>query len=66
MADWPTGNLLSVNDVHKRRGTRHRSAFELCERVPNTLAFVISQDGGVRAFSNDDEHVYLSGPLDAL
>jgi hypothetical protein len=64
--EWPTGNLLSVNDVHKRRGTRHRSAFELCERVPNTLAFVISQDGGVRAFSNDDEHVYLSGPLDAL
>jgi len=64
--DWQTGNELSVDDVRKRGGTRHRSAFALCERVPNTLAFVISQDGGVSVFSNDDQHVYLSEPLDAF
>lgn len=64
--DWQTGEVLSAEDVRRRGGTRHRSAFDLCARVPNTLAFVISQDGGVRVFSNDDEHVYLSEPLNAL
>jgi hypothetical protein len=29
-------------------GTRHRSAYRLCSRVPSALALVVSQDGGVR------------------
>ena len=29
-------------------GTRHRSAYRLCSRVPDALALVVSQDGGVR------------------
>ena len=29
-------------------GTRHRSAYRLCLAVPETIAIVISQDGGVR------------------
>ncbi len=29
-------------------GTRHRSAYRLCSRVPEALALVVSQDGGVR------------------
>jgi len=29
-------------------GTRHRSAYRLCSRVPEALAIVVSQDGGVR------------------
>ena len=29
-------------------GTRHRSAYRLCLAVPDTIAIVISQDGGVR------------------
>jgi hypothetical protein len=29
-------------------GTRHRSAYRLCEAVPGALAIVVSQDGGVR------------------
>ncbi|MGH7297354.1 MAG: putative sensor domain DACNV-containing protein, partial [Polyangiaceae bacterium] len=29
-------------------GTRHRSAYRFCARVPEALAVVVSQDGGVR------------------
>jgi hypothetical protein len=29
-------------------GTRHRSAYRLCSRVPDAVALVVSQDGGVR------------------
>jgi hypothetical protein len=29
-------------------GTRHRSVYRLCSRVPDALALVVSQDGGVR------------------
>ena len=29
-------------------GTRHRSAYRLCSRLPEALALVVSQDGGVR------------------
>jgi hypothetical protein len=29
-------------------GTRHRSAYRLCSRIPDALALVVSQDGGVR------------------
>ena len=29
-------------------GTRHRSAYRLCSRLPSALVLVVSQDGGVR------------------
>jgi hypothetical protein len=29
-------------------GTRHRSAYRLCSRVPSAMVLVVSQDGGVR------------------
>ncbi len=32
-------------------GTRHRSAYRLCAAVPQALAIVVSQDGGVRFVS---------------
>ena len=32
-------------------GTRHRSAYRLCSRMPEALALVVSQDGGVRFVS---------------
>ena len=31
-----------------RVGTRHRSAYRLCQAVPEALALVVSQDGGLR------------------
>jgi hypothetical protein len=33
-------------------GTRHRSAYRLCAAVPEALAIVVSQDGGVRFVAN--------------
>jgi hypothetical protein len=37
-----------------RYGTRHRSAMDFVEAVPGAIAFVISQDGPIRAFRRDD------------
>ena len=39
-------------DILRNRGSRHQSALLYAERVPNSFAFVISQDGGVSAFHN--------------
>jgi hypothetical protein len=38
----------SVAESLAADGTRHRSAYRLCSRVPDALALVVSQDGGVR------------------
>jgi hypothetical protein len=46
-----------------RNGTRHKSAFQLCQYLGNTITFVISQDGGVRVFSSDQHHVYTMESL---
>jgi DNA integrity scanning protein DisA with diadenylate cyclase activity len=35
-------------------GTRHRSAFRLCNALPNVIAVVISQDGNVRFVKQKD------------
>jgi hypothetical protein len=39
-------------DILRNRGSRHQSALFYAEHVPNSFAFVISQDGGVSAFHN--------------
>ncbi len=39
-------------------GTRHRSAIELCERM-DCMAFVLSQDGGVKALKREGNQVLL-------
>ena len=31
-----------------RVGTRHRSAYRLCQVAPDVVAIVVSQDGGMR------------------
>ncbi len=38
-------------------GTRHRSVYRLCSVEPDTIGFVISQDGHVRMISNVDDSV---------
>lgn len=48
-------------------GTRHRSAFRLCAQLPDAVAFVLSQDGGMRAVKSvEGEVVYwdVSPPND--
>ena len=40
-----------------RGGTRHRAAYRLCLTEPESMAIVISQDGGVRFVQAQDEKV---------
>jgi hypothetical protein len=51
----------------ERVGTRHRSAYRLCQAMPEALAVIVSQDGGVRFACWQDDAVtywhYLSGHL---
>jgi hypothetical protein len=54
---------LAEEHLLGRFGHRHRSAYLLCKAVPNTIAFVISQDGDLAVFSSDDQHVYCDENL---
>lgn len=47
----PTNSEFEIN----RFGTRHRSAFEFVSALPDSIAFVISQDGPVRAFRREND-----------
>lgn len=38
-------------------GTRHRSAYRLCMASPDTIAIVVSQDGGCRFVANQSDFV---------
>jgi hypothetical protein len=40
-------------------GTRHRSAFRMCSSYDNCVAFVISQDGGIKAIKRNGPDVIL-------
>jgi len=40
---------------YERYGTRHRSMIRYCAAHPGALGFVVSQDGGVRAFTTADD-----------
>jgi hypothetical protein len=50
------GSQLVAWDVQSD-GTRHRSVYRLCSVEPDTIGFVISQDGHVRMISNVDDSV---------
>jgi hypothetical protein len=62
-ADSRTHAPLAEEELLDRFGHRHRSAFQLCKAVPNSIAFVISQDGDLPVFSSDDRHVYCDENL---
>ncbi len=46
-----------VSERTDRVGTRHRSAYRLCQEVHDALVIVASQDGGVRFIRWQDERV---------
>ncbi len=51
---------LSGREIDIRRfGTRHRSAFRFCAAVPDALAFILSQDGGIKVAKAVDGRVVL-------
>lgn len=45
-----------VPEMAERYGTRHRSVFRLCQRYPEVIAIVISQDGHVKFVRHMEEH----------
>jgi hypothetical protein len=57
--------LLPEDDI-RALGMRHQSAFRLCKAEKNTAAFVVSQDGDLRLFYSDSEHVYFLEGLHAF
>ncbi len=52
------GFTLDPQSILSTRGSRHLSAYQLCQSTSGVLAFVISQDGDVRLFASTDESVY--------
>ncbi len=46
------GFEIEDTEIMKHRGSRHQSALLYARSIPNSFAFVISQDGSVSAFHN--------------
>jgi hypothetical protein len=40
-------------------GTRHRAAFRFVEHMAPSVAFILSQDGGIKAATKVDERVVM-------
>lgn len=40
-------------------GTRHQSAYRVCDEQAGAIAYVVSQDGGVRLFFSDADRIYM-------
>ena len=65
LADAKTNTPQSCQDSRAFGGTRHRSAFRLCKKASNALAFVVSQDGDLSVFYSNDKYVYAFNSLGA-
>jgi hypothetical protein len=63
----PSSTFLALDSEAKKTkqldlnhyGTRHRSMFRYCNAYPNSIGFVISQDGDVRAITRVGERVIM-------
>jgi len=64
-ADLKTGDPWPEQSGADLGGTRHRSAYRLCRVVPNSLAFVVSQDGDLTMIISSDEKVHAIRGLTA-
>jgi hypothetical protein len=53
------GRNLRRDDLVGKRGSRHQSALSYALAVPNSFAFVISQDGGISGFQNSVDGTVL-------
>ncbi len=58
--DLQTQREVPRDELLKPFGERHKSAFYLCQQVPGSIAFVISQDGDLRIFASDEKRVYFA------
>jgi len=57
LAAMPRTNLKPIDPKHF--GTRHRSLFSYCHANPDSLGFVISQDGEIRAVMKLEENLVM-------
>lgn len=64
LRDAVANRFLSV-DVMKRTGTRHLSAYRLCDTHEGVSCYVVSQDGDVTAFWSEGEIVERWKPYPA-
>jgi hypothetical protein len=48
---------ISYDDAVRNKGSRHQAAVSFAMRVPNSFAFVISQDGSVSAFHRNGKNI---------
>lgn len=55
----PRGNSGESRRAAHGYGTRHQSAFRVCSATEDALAFVLSQDGGVKAVMRRDTRVLV-------
>ena len=53
--DGVLGTYLPIDSY----GTRHRAAFRFCYSFENSVVFVISQDGSLRAVKKNDDDLIL-------
>ncbi|MBE5093545.1 hypothetical protein CN513_23780 [Bacillus cereus] len=53
--DGKTHKEIPINSF----GTRHRSAFRLCSSIDDAIAFVVSQDGSVKAIKKEKNSLFL-------
>lgn len=58
VASDPEARNLAELDIDSF-GTRHRSAFRLCSSFEDCIAFIVSQDGGIKAVKRVGAHVVL-------
>lgn len=58
-----SGSLGSYTSI-ENFGTRHRSAFRFCSSYEDSVAFIISQDGGVKAVKRVADKVVLWPGID--
>ena len=63
--DATTGEVRRDVSDEKFGWTRHRSALRLAKAVPDSLVFVVSQDGDLQVFSNRSDQVHAFSDLDA-
>lgn len=47
---WIIQENRSISEPLRNMGMRHRSAYRFCQKIPGSIAFVVSQDGGIRIF----------------
>ena len=63
IASSPTLSTVTVASHHEQEipieslGTRHRSAFRFCSSFEDSVAFIVSSDGGVKAAKRDGRSV---------